>query len=99
MLMPGLTTLPQHDYDLTNALLPEKHGKLLVSKRMYHERFMQKSNVTKRFLIKADDSTVLILLTSALRVSIGLVVLKMYISARIVAFLLDIFELCRSYSL
>jgi hypothetical protein len=52
MLMPGLPTLPQHDYDLANVLFPEKHGKFLVGRRMYHERFMQKPNVTKRFLIE-----------------------------------------------
>jgi hypothetical protein len=40
MLMPGLPTLPQHDYDLANVLFLEKHGKLPVGRRMYHERFM-----------------------------------------------------------
>jgi hypothetical protein len=98
MLMPGLTTLPQHDYDLANVLFPEKHGKLPVTRRLYHERFMQKPNVTKRFLIEADDSAVPTLLTSVLRVSFGRVVSETYISARIVAFLEDIFELCRSYT-
>jgi hypothetical protein len=98
MLMLGLPTLPQHDYDLADVLFPEKHGKIPVGKRMYHERFMQKPNVTKRFLIEADDSAVLTLLTSALIVSFGPVVSEMYISARIVAFLVDLFELCRSYS-
>jgi hypothetical protein len=59
MLIPGLTTLPQHDYDLANALFPEKHGKLPVTRRMYQERLMQKPNVTKSFLIEAaDDSAV-----------------------------------------
>jgi hypothetical protein len=98
MLMPGLTTLPQHDYDLANTLFPEKHGKLPVTRRMYHERFMKKPNETESFLIEADDSAVPTLLTSALRVSFGRVVSETYISARIVAFLEDIFELCRSYS-
>jgi hypothetical protein len=98
MLMPGLTTLPQHDYDLANVLFPEKHGKLPVTRRLYHERLMQKPDVTESFLIEADDSAVPTLLTSVLRVSFGRVVSETYISARIVAFLEDIFELCRSYS-
>jgi hypothetical protein len=98
MLMPGLTTLPQHDYDLANALFPEKHGKLPVNGRMYHERLMQKPDVTESFLIEADDSAVPTGLTWDLRVSFGPVVSEMYISTRIVAFLEDIFELCRSYS-
>ncbi|CAK9191076.1 unnamed protein product [Sphagnum troendelagicum] len=92
MLMPGLTTLPQHDYDLANVLFPEKHGKLPVNRRMYHERFITKPNVTERFLIKADDSAVPTMLTCALSLSFGPAV------ARIVGFLVDLFELCRSYS-
>jgi hypothetical protein len=87
-----------NDYDLANALLPNKHGKLPVNRRMYHERLMQKPDVTESFLIEADDSAVPTLLTSALRVSFGLILSEMYILARIVAFLVDIFELCRSYS-
>jgi hypothetical protein len=98
MLMPGLTTLPQHDYDLANVLFPEKHGKLPVTRRMYHETFMKKPNMTKRFLIEADDSAVPIMLTLALRLSFGPAASEMNTSARIVCFLQDLFELCRSYS-
>jgi hypothetical protein len=98
MLMLRLTTLPQHDYDLANALFPEKYGKLPLTRRMYHERLMQKPDVTESFLIEADDSAVPTLLTSALRVSFGPVLSEMYISARIVAFLVDIFEMCKFYS-
>jgi hypothetical protein len=98
MLMPGLTTLPQHDYDLANVLSPEKHGKLPVNRRMYHERFIKKPNVTKRFLIEADDSAVPTMLTWALSLSFGPVVSEMNTSTRIVGFLVDLFELCRSYS-
>jgi hypothetical protein len=98
MLMPGLTTLPQHDYDLANVLFPEKHGKLPVTRRMYHETFMKKPNMTKRFLIEADDSAVPIMLTWALRHSFGPAASEMNTSARIVCFLQDLFELCRSYS-
>jgi hypothetical protein len=98
MLMPGLTTLPQHDYDLANALFPEKHGKLPVVRRMYHERFMQKPNVTKRFLIEADDSAVPNVLTCALRDSFGPVVSEMNVSGLVGLFLPYIFQLCRSYS-
>ncbi len=89
MLIPGLTTLPQHDYDLANALFPEKHGKLPVTRRMYHERLMQKPNVTKSFLIEADDSAVPTLLTTAL---------WMDVSGLVGFFLRYIFVLCRSYS-
>jgi hypothetical protein len=98
MLIPGLTTLPQHDYDLANALFPEKHGKLPVTMRMYRERLMQKPNVTKSFLIEADDSIVPVVLTVALRVSFGPEVSEMGVSGRAGSFLRDIFELCRSYS-
>ncbi|CAK9238755.1 unnamed protein product [Sphagnum troendelagicum] len=98
MLMPGLTTLPQHDYDLANALFPEKHGKLPVVRRMYYERLMQKPDVTESFLIEADDSTVPVVLTVALRVSFGPKVSEMGVSGRAGFFLRDIFELCRSYS-
>ncbi len=98
MLMPGLTTLPQHDYDLVNALFPKKHGKLLVLRRMYHERLMQKPNVTESFLIEADDSAVPNGLTFALRVSFGPVVSEMDVSGLVGLCLRHIFELCRSYS-
>jgi hypothetical protein len=99
MLIPGLTTLPQHDYDLANALFPEKHGKLPVTRRMYQERLMQKPNVTKSFLIEAaDDSAVPTQLTTALWVSFGPVVSEMDVSRFMGFFLLHIFELCRSYS-
>jgi hypothetical protein len=98
MLMPGLTTLPQHDYDLANALFPEKHGKLPVLRRMYHERLMQKPDVTESFLIEADDSAVPIGLTYALTVSFGPVVSEMDVSCFVGQFLRKIFELCRSYS-
>ncbi|CAM6044943.1 unnamed protein product [Sphagnum compactum] len=98
MLMPGLTTLPQHDYDLANALFPEKHGKLPVLRRMYHERLMQKPDVTESFLIEADDSAVPNGLTYALRVSFSPVVSEMDVSGLVGQFLRQIFELCRSYS-
>ncbi|KAH9577158.1 hypothetical protein CY35_01G199400 [Sphagnum magellanicum] len=98
MLMPGLTTLPQHDYDLANALFPEKHGKLPVLRMMYHERLMQKPDVTESFLIEADDSAVPNVLTFALRVSFSPVVSEMDVSGLVGLFLWQIFELCRSYS-
>jgi hypothetical protein len=98
MLMPGLTTLPQHDNDLANALFPEKHGKLPVNRTMYHERLMQKPDVTASFLIKADDSAVPTGLTWDLRVSSGPVVSEMNVSGLVRRFLEDIFELCRSYT-
>jgi hypothetical protein len=98
MLIPGLTTLPQHDYDLANALFPEKHGKLPVTRRMYHERLMQKPNVTKSFLIEADDSAVPTLLTTALWVSFGPEVSEMDVSGLVGFFLRYIFVLYRSYS-
>jgi hypothetical protein len=53
---------------------------------------MQKPNVTKRFLIEADDSRVTYMLTSALGVSIGPGVSEMNISVRIAVSLLDIFQ-------
>ncbi|KAH9558299.1 hypothetical protein CY35_06G001100 [Sphagnum magellanicum] len=98
MLMPGLTTLPQHDYDLANVLFPEKHGKLPVNTIMYHERLFKKPNLTERFLIEADESVVPTMLTWALSLPLGPAVSEMSTSARIVGFLLDLFELCRSYS-
>jgi hypothetical protein len=98
MLMPGLTTLPQHDYDLANVLFPEKHGKLPVNRIMYHERRFKKPKLTERFLIQADESAVPTMLTWALRLSLGPAVSEMSTSARIVGFLVDLFELCRSYS-
>jgi hypothetical protein len=91
MLIPGLTALPQHDYDLANALFPEKHGKLPVTRRMYHERLMQKPNVTKSFLIEADDSAVPTLLTSDLWVSFGPVMSEMDVSRLVGLFLWHIF--------
>ncbi|CAN5977135.1 unnamed protein product [Sphagnum jensenii] len=98
MLMPGLTTLPQHDYDLANALFPKKHGKLPVVRRMYYERLMQKPDVTESFLIEADDSTVPVVLSVVLRDSFGPKVSEMGVSGRAGFFLRDIFELCRSYN-
>ncbi len=61
--MPGLTTLPQHDYDLANVLFPEKHGKLPVKSIMYQERLIKKPNLTERFPIEADGSLVPTMLT------------------------------------
>ncbi|KAH8966001.1 hypothetical protein BDL97_03G000300 [Sphagnum fallax] len=98
MLMPGLTTLPQHDYDLANALFPEKHGKLPVLRRMYYERLMQKPDVAESFLIEADDSAVPAGLTVALRASFSPVVSEMDVSRLVGFFLPHIFDLCRSYS-
>ncbi|CAM6048154.1 unnamed protein product [Sphagnum compactum] len=98
MLMPGLTTLPQHDYDLANALFPEKHGKLPVVRRMYYERLMQKPDVAESFLIEADDSAVPTGLTVALRDSFSPVHTEMDVSGLVGHFLRQIFELCRSYS-
>jgi hypothetical protein len=98
MLMPGLTTLPQLDYDLAIALFPEKHGKLPVLRRTYHERLMQNPDVTESFLIEADDSAVSYRLTFALTVSFGPVVSEMDVSGFVGLFLRQIFGLCRSYS-
>jgi hypothetical protein len=98
MLMPGVTTLPQHDYDLANVLFPEKHGKLPVNRIMYHQRLIKKPNLTERFLIEADESAVPTMLTWALSLSLGPAVSEMSTSARIVGFVVDLFELCRSYS-
>ncbi|CAK9193437.1 unnamed protein product [Sphagnum troendelagicum] len=98
MLMPGLTTLPQHDYDLAMALFPEKHGKLPVLRRTYHERLMKNPDVTESFLIEADDSAVPYRLTFALTVSFGPVVSEMDVSGFVGLFLRQIFGLCRSYS-
>jgi hypothetical protein len=98
MVIPGLTTLPQHDYDLANALFPENHGKLPVTRRLYHQRLLQNPDVTESFLIEADDSDVPIGLTWDLRISFGPVVSEMNVSGRVARFLEDIFELCTSYS-
>ncbi|CAM6019566.1 unnamed protein product [Sphagnum balticum] len=98
MLMPGLTTLPQHHYDLAIALFPEKHGKLPVLRRTYHERLMQNPDVTESFLIEADDSAVSYRLTFALTVSFGPVESEMDVSGFVGLFLWQIFGLCRSYS-
>ncbi|CAM6074883.1 unnamed protein product [Sphagnum tenellum] len=94
MLMPGLTTLPQHDYDLAMALFPEKHGKLPVLRRTYHERLMKNPDVTESFLIEADDSAVPYRLTFALTVSFGPVVSEMDVSGFVGLFLRQIFGLC-----
>jgi hypothetical protein len=98
MLMPGLTTLPQHDYDLANVLFPEKHGKLPVNRIMYQEKLIRKLDLTERFLIEANESVVPTMLTWALCLCFGPVVSEMNTSARIVGFLVDLFHLCRSYS-
>jgi hypothetical protein len=65
---------------------------------MYHQKLNKKPNLTQRFLIEADESVVPTMLTWALSLSLGPAFSEMNTSAHIVGFLLDLFELCRSYS-